>query len=462
MGDRHHNSTQRTSSYRRHEAAGIELMHRISVTLNAPVTIPSGPPNGNITRSRDYVPGTVLRGALASVWIARHGPPGPSQPLRNEFIELFEGSVRWPDLRLEHVTPIPPSVVECKYKPTIECETFAYDMADVDNSVYPHDCPQCAGPTSHGKGTSRGTQLERHTRTALVSVGVGRTGTAAEGTLHTVEALPTGADLSGVIHTAGSQVADHFIESLNGEAIRLGRRKTVQGRATITISAAAATAPELTTDGTIIVRLLSDAIIIDDAGRSLSEFDLTEFRTVLGDDSIEIGTPTWVRTGRIGGWHSSAGLPKPTEVTVIAGSTIALTGASDVQQSDLIRLVERGIGLRRNEGFGALTVNPPAWRPSTAETEPDEQRQIDQRYDVLRRASPADQKWLARLLAERLAGFNDDQSGPTAAPRRRLDDMSPALRSAVRDLLASTDPATIRTIRDQLADPANTTNRAAQ
>lgn len=437
-------------------------MRTISITLDAPVTIPDGPPRGNISRTRSYVPGSVFRGAMAGLWITKHGVPDPDNPLRGEFIELFEGSVRWTDLRTEHTSPTPPSVVECKYKPDLACEEFSYDAAVESGSDLPVECPECHGPTARGKGRTRGLRLERHTRTAVTSLGTGRTGTATDETLHTVDSIPAGTVLTGVVHTSGSDTAAQFIDSINGQAIRLGRRKTIQGRATINVTNAETVIPTIRADGRIIVRLVSDAIIIDDAGRSLRRFDQAEFRNVLGDDTLEIDPTSWVRTGSIGGWHNAAGLPKPAEVTILAGSTVSLTGATSVTAADLTRLIGRGIGVRRNEGFGAVTVNPDAWRPAARPSRVDVSADNADTPDVLFTASLEDQKWLAHLLADRTICLDEGRAGPTLAPRRRLDDMAPPLRSRVRELLASTDRSEVNAARDRLADPAGRTNRGVR
>ena len=47
----------------------------VVVTAEEPLALGVSPESGNVIDSWAYVPGSVLRGALAAAWIASHGPP---------------------------------------------------------------------------------------------------------------------------------------------------------------------------------------------------------------------------------------------------------------------------------------------------------------------------------------------------------------------------------------------------
>jgi hypothetical protein len=51
-------------------------MLSVSVTTRQRVALGTGSEVGFFTGSHPFVPGSVLRGALAAAWIAEHGPPG--------------------------------------------------------------------------------------------------------------------------------------------------------------------------------------------------------------------------------------------------------------------------------------------------------------------------------------------------------------------------------------------------
>src|SRR5690606_4729206 len=103
-----------------------------------------------------HVPGSVLRGALANVWIREHGPLHEvSEEKRAEFLYLFEGPVRYGPLFDTASGIVPLSVVTCKYRPYEKCHSFYHDRADPDAASTASDelrCRHCRGRTQSGRG----------------------------------------------------------------------------------------------------------------------------------------------------------------------------------------------------------------------------------------------------------------------------------------------------------------------
>ena len=84
----------------------------------------------HVTPIAARVPGSVLRGALASVWIGEHGIPDAANRRREEFIALFERDVRYGPLFQDGTAVVPLSAIWCKYPATDACREWSADAAD--------------------------------------------------------------------------------------------------------------------------------------------------------------------------------------------------------------------------------------------------------------------------------------------------------------------------------------------
>ncbi len=82
----------------------------------------------------------------------------------------------------------------------------------------------------------------------------------------------------------------------------------------------------------------------------------------LGPGQVEVAPFTAVRTRPLGGWHAAAGLPKPAEFAMVAGSAIRVR-LSGVDRGELLGRLDEleadGVGMRRAEGFGDVIVCDP-------------------------------------------------------------------------------------------------------
>jgi CRISPR-associated protein Csx10 len=300
-----------------------------------------------------YVPGSTLRGALASVWIQQNGVPGRDNPRREEFISLFERDVRYGPLFQDGSAVVPLSALWCKYPATAACRSWSADAATEDDTAV---CPHCGGATEVGKGEVTGVQAQRILRTRLDD-----DGRAMDGHLYARQELAAGLTYRG--HLAGTHP---WLQE--PKEIWLGGRTSTRGLATFGLTPE----PELPgklavpasprSDGALVIRLTSPAIIVDDAGRPSLD-PVPEILRVLGlpENSQEVAR-CWTRPVRVGGWHAASGLPKPTELALSLGSVVVLHLREQPDQEALRRLACEGIGLRRIEGFGSVQLNPQPWR----------------------------------------------------------------------------------------------------
>ncbi len=313
-----------------------------------------GPPEVGFDKATlPYVPGSTLRGALATAWIQEHGFPTAANPRRPEFIGLFERDVRYGPLFQDGTTVVPLSAIWCKYPATPACEEWSADAAiDGDTAT----CPHCGKGTDSGKGEVTGVQTRRVLRTEL-----DHDGRALD------EHLYARHELQAALTYRGQLAGSHpWLEQTR--EIWLGGRTSTRGLATFQVSpepgepAAATIGEPVRADGALVIRLASPAIIVDDAGRPTLD-PVPEIVRVLGlPESAVLGKSSWTRPVRVGGWHAASGLPKPAELATGLGSVIVVHFSGQPSTERLRHLATEGIGLRRIEGFGSVQVNPSPWR----------------------------------------------------------------------------------------------------
>ncbi|CAL9328469.1 type III-B CRISPR module-associated Cmr3 family protein [Streptomyces sp. enrichment culture] len=363
------------------------------VTARQPLALGTRPAGTAPTRTHRHIPGSVLRGALAAVWIAAHGTPNRLQNtalgLYAQFLELFEGAVRYEPLYAPGWQTVPMSVLRCKYPRNQQCADWVEDEAFplAGSSL----CPHCKHPGARSKGAVEPVHTQASAQEStrdLVSQTVrlqidDATATAEHGLLFTREALrPRTRDgeartFTGRI-TVQSGISAEALAWLTGPArhrLHLGGRRSTGGgadlqltpvtRAGVSGEAREGTSSRGDADGPgvrrLALRLTSPALFTDPCGLPMTVPDTGELATLLGVPVTL--TRSWTRHEHIGGWNAAANLPKPVELAASAGSTYLLDLADPPHPERLVRLADRGLGLRRTEGFGSLTIATTAWRP---------------------------------------------------------------------------------------------------
>lgn len=340
-------------------------MATLTLTLRQPAQLSTSLRSDGVIDTVDHVPGWVVRGALANAWIRSHGRP-ESAPTRQRFIELFEGGVRFGPL-FQGEPPSPLSVFEHKYEPQ---KAKGCQMAPVDAAEEPAlsplaDCAACGQAWKEVR--PHHAREATHVRTSVVIDPT--TDTAAKGKLFSRRRIPARTRSQGNA-AAGEQSLNTTAftgdvtgpESLVNEllalqGVRIGGRKTSHGSVSLAASETPARMPWLRTDGVLIIPFISPAVFVDDAGRPTTVPSPEELSEVLGVKAQVIRR--WVRWDAVGGWHAASGLPKPTEIVVAAGSTYAVKLDGPLSAGSLARLAERGLGLRRHEGFGHIGGRTP-------------------------------------------------------------------------------------------------------
>lgn len=306
-----------------------------------------------------HVPGIVLRGALAAIWIGQNGPPDGSR--RASFRDLFEAGLRPGPLLPDGGYIRPLSVTRCKYPPSKEHARRSLHDQAFEGRQPVCIVDRCGRLVEAGRGEVEfddgGDPV-----TTLTHVPHGnQTGVAVDGGLHARHYLRPGTRFTGRL----SAPADDFLDSFaGGGEIWLGGRRTVAGRARLTLTPVSPgpPPPDLAAEDQIALRLDSPGVFVDDAGRPSAD-PVPELAEVLGlvPDQCQL-LRRWWRPVTIRGWHVATGLPKPTDHAAAAGSTWLVRVAAAVPGDRLTALVAGGLGLRRTEGFGLVTVARDRWR----------------------------------------------------------------------------------------------------
>lgn len=303
-----------------------------------------------------HIPGSVVRGAFAAAWIARHGIP-TSSSRRAEFVELFEGPTVFGPLYSDH-PPTSLSIWVHKYPPRQECRTHAWDAANSGTEVPTH-CKQCKSPLRQAKPSDRPPTASPSAIVSRTHVAIAEDGVAEDGRLFRREQHSPTVSPHYQGHVHGSSTTIDALADFS--SVRVGGRLTTHGGMSVAFADRPYRPPTPINTTDIVLRLISPAIFVDDRGAAAPHPHPVDLQRVLGSPARVVRS--WMRWGETGGWHAASGLPKHTERTVEPGSTYLVRSQTSIDHDSLHRLGE-GLGLRRHEGFGAvgdLNHDPIRW-----------------------------------------------------------------------------------------------------
>ena len=323
--------------------------YRLTVELTSPAAPAAGRERGFVTPAYDYVPGSVVRGALAARWIAVHGRPEDDP-------DAFDAHVV--GLRVGPALPVdarrvPLSVYQCKYPTTATCRSTAVDAA-FDQVT---SCPGCGAPLEPSRGQwTASPRVVRRSSTALDA-----DETAAEQQLFARDELAArqtfSARASGDLRWLGEDPTP----------LRVGGRRSVLGGAVLTVEQSPPQ-PTPAPSSTVVVVLDSPAVFVDECGRTRlvpQRGDLE--RSLRGTDGEQLAAgvtvdSAWFRPDSAGGWNAAGGLPKATEAATAAGSVFRLKFPEPLSSAAQAAIADRGLGARRTDGLGWVEIVPEPWR----------------------------------------------------------------------------------------------------
>lgn len=318
---------------------------RITVTLLEPVAAGKRLRTDFMQDTYDHLPGTVLRGALASRHLNESEQPPDVLCTSDEFLQTFEGDGSFGPLHNENSLPLPLSVKQHKYAPGYRCPTVWEDQLP-DGTEH---CPTCRQELEFSKGEPAGTvHRVRRTRAELDEDGVAR-----HGQLFTQNSLQSGTRLRGWLH--GPALRALHIGDEPVDTLYFGGRTKHQGAARVQVDTTAEPEPVPQCENRLFLRLLGPGVFVDQYGFPSLYPDLEELSEQLRVNALHVEKEnSRTRWCEVEGWHAASGLPKPVERAVQPGSTYVIRCDREADPQARKQLMARGIGLRRREGFGAL------------------------------------------------------------------------------------------------------------
>lgn len=325
----------------------------------------------NVRNIHEILPGTVVRGALGTAWWSDPQSRYQGPDSQGDFDDLFgrrmevrqavpvrDVGVGTPTTTPEYAALRPVSWVTCKY-PEAGCFTGWHDLAAVID-----ECPDCGGSLESARGWvippgwSVGT-----VRTAL------KNGAAKDDQLYTRRAMRTTVRFVGtLILRDGPALTDQIAWLTTPREISVGGQLSTMGRCRWTCSVVQSDAPTDLTTGAVVLRLLSPAILVNTYGGPTLDLGGAVMDAAQRNGGSATVRRVWRRPTEVSGWNGIAGLPKPEEWAVAAGSTALI---SDLD-SAAAAVLARGIGLRRLEGYGETMLLPVSQIQTRHQDEPPE------------------------------------------------------------------------------------------
>jgi CRISPR-associated protein Csx10 len=372
------------------------LRFRLIVRVDEPIVVAKRGEAGNQFETLETISGTGLRGAFAALAAERNDLSDAT--IYADFVGLFlRGQVCFPFLYLARQTgdnlypaiPAPRDFLTCKVFPGLKkyrhgAQGFAVRSPDIEKT-----CPKCLEehketplqPLSGFVTVEENPQeLPVHTRSEMHIQVVPEKQRVEQGLLFGYTAIETGQYFVGEMTFADVPAWQRFrrmtglpevgqVFSLRlGKAARRGYgqvtaclepcngREPVQVRVSLAERVADPDQP-------LTLTLLTDAIVADKWGRYQLGFEANWLSEALGmpvdPDSLNV----FAIAHPVDGFNAHLGLPRWRDVAIAAGSSVGFRLADPpIDWQERLAAVERkGIGLRRDEGFGRVVFNHPMY-----------------------------------------------------------------------------------------------------
>ncbi|MBI2840800.1 MAG: hypothetical protein HYX75_20980 [Acidobacteria bacterium] len=370
--------------------------HIISAEALAPLVVKEdrqSSKSGTLT----YIPGSTLLGAMAATYCRSFGGPADAK-----FRDLFiENPVCFPDLLPSQelgaeTKPLPLSVVSCKREPGFRKEgrhgvrdTLALTAVarvtgkPANQSAWNCDHDGCKNEVKTFEGVWNGDCTDPHSAATSElyrrHTGIDRlTRTVAQGIFYTTQSVnnfvrksdgqPVNQIFCGQTRLSPSQAA--VLNEIFGRPVFVGAGRT-RGFGEIRLSLKEVDEPAIDVnawdrkfrDHALVdlpnglyfsVTLRSHAILVDYFLRNVADIDLQI------DGAEEVARV--LKAVAIKGWNWAWGMAKPEELGVARGSVFLFRyrgGGQEELARRLARVSAEGIGLRRQEGFGSVSVCDP-------------------------------------------------------------------------------------------------------
>lgn len=372
----------------------------LTIEVEEPLILANKHAAGNIVRTLDYISGSAVRGAFAARYLSLKG-----LSKRDEFTQFFcSNEVRfgnlYPESEGDFVFPLPISAKTCKgYKgfKNDESSKEIHGVSDYLLQGIPESC-SCKAPLETypcfyefmpgNYGYCKKVEVGR--RFSVHSEIDDKYKRSKEGILYTLEHINEEEKFVGNIFFSQESLYKSFYELFfsSGTPIsfKIGQaRSRGMGKVIVTNFSREDSPFFAMSKGTVEERvkafndgkldtneiqfsltLFSDAIICDKFLRYLTTIPewLVEEELNISSGKIE-KIKAFAAYRMLSGWNAALGIPKENEIVINKGSSFLYTfkGSGEEENRNLIQALEelenRGIGFRRNEGFGETIVCDP-------------------------------------------------------------------------------------------------------
>ena len=415
---------------------------RLVVRLDEPLVIAERAAAGNQFDTRQVIPGSVIRGALASRAVRRNNLRAPETYA--EFVSLFlRGGISFPNLYLAHykdnilypAVPAPLGLLTCEVDPFGQRREGHGLWTMGSPKTKDRKCPKCEGRLEPVGGFMVLKQGVPHTVTPDEKVELHihidpESNRVSHGDLYGYTVLNAGQYFVGELLCA-DESAWTRLQTLTGLqdqaffSLRLGKaRRRGYGRVRVWVERCdeqpvtwlqvplEKRVPNL--NKPVTLTLLTDALIVDRWGRQAAEFDPEWLGRELKLGPIQIEDASG-RAKAVDGFHGQTGLPRWRDRVLRAGSMAVIKFPFPPQdwQDRMKRLEANGIGLRRNEGFGRIAFNHPVYEKcqnvSGSSINLPEDMRLTPPDDLVYRKRQFVQRWKRRLKQNSGLVHCDDQ-----------------------------------------------------
>ncbi|HEY9872605.1 MAG TPA: CRISPR-associated RAMP protein Csx10 [Candidatus Obscuribacterales bacterium] len=397
------------------------MTYQIQLKIEAlsPLAIGRQKPGGSVSEAESYIPGTVIRGAIASEILRRSPQPEPGDDFHSLFLSDTAGIFQnaYPAIaKVEdkvtllsgEVGVLPATAVSSKTNSGFKSNPKNHGVFDtlIDrfcaegyNHPYDPNCPVDGGRVEPYGGLYSRVDDKRYYQPSIATrlltrVGINRRrATSEEQVLYSIEVLnevegkqDTTATYRGNILVEDEELAISLTDFINSHTFRLGGSASRGlGKAQITATRSTVTATlasridqfnqelqkrwqtwqifgephqDLLADRTYFtLDLQSDAILAENWQRTtvISPTMLQQFSGV-DDSSLQLHV-AYTSYDYRSGWNAAWGLMKDVElVTNKSAVYLFSTAQPQLWMPALERLQMRGVGDRTSEGFGQLQV----------------------------------------------------------------------------------------------------------
>lgn len=362
-------------------------MHEQIIGLNllSDVVISEQGSEANTVSSMGYIPGSTIRGALAGLYIRKNGLT-PAEAHRDEgFYRLFLiNQLRYENAYLtvyDQMDPVPLKPVPYYIQSNKEGDcynVFAFDPDNEQDRRLKADLKPCRGYCyvnrahnlyrSLAPNMQRNFHMSRNRADSRESDDLRLNGTSDDGTIFNYEAIKKGQCFTGSIRGEDGLIEELIQKTMgsnNTVQLRIGRSRNIQyGQVELKLVDPAKFYEDVITLDVIktgmVLILASPAILLNDYGFAEVSADMFAgyLKKLLGinvtvDESFIRAEKT---EGYVNVWKSR----RPSSLAFAAGSCFKLSFPDECDLDSIgepfIKMLERGIGERLNEGYGRITV----------------------------------------------------------------------------------------------------------